>query len=286
MRSGGELLLNERPKTSTLGSAAVAELAPDRAGAPGRYLVVLTACIDPSTGRHRVHRSDPAVRLGDYADGLRFWLGLADPRLSRVLFLDNSGYPLDKLAEVAAGDNPHRKQVELISMRCNECPEGVSYGYSELAMLDEGLGRSELAKECTHLIKATGRLRFPKIRRLLDRLPADFEFAVDARDNAWFVRSPQRFVTTQLMIFSRSFYEQHLRGIRDELSPEVPLIENLLFAKLMKYKGKAGAILRWPVSVDPVGRAAHWDKDYGSMKHRVRNLLRGVCRRVAPGWWV
>src|ERR1700742_2725579 len=39
-----------------------------------RYLVVMTACVDPSKGEYRLNRADPTVRLEDYRTALRFWL--------------------------------------------------------------------------------------------------------------------------------------------------------------------------------------------------------------------
>ncbi len=250
------------------------------------YAIVMTACIDPSTGPHQVVRSDPIVRARDYADSLRVWINNPDPRLSRIVFLENSGYPLDHLREFVDSLPSNGKRVEFISMRCNECPPGISYGYPELVMLGRGLVQSELAAESRYWIKVTGRLRFPKISNLLDRLPNDYLFAVDCRDNTLFVASPQRFVTTQLMIFSADFYLQRLLGIESELTPGQAFIENLLFRKLLPLRGTPGAILRWPVNVDPVGKAAHWQKSYGSLKHTGINSFRSVCRRLFPNWWV
>jgi len=246
----------------------------------------MTACIDPSMGGITVHRADPAVRLADYESALRFWLRLDDARLRRVVFLENSGYSLDALRSLVAVENKLNKQVEFVSMRCNDVPPGVSYGYAELAMLELGLKQSTLAQHSRYLIKATGRLTFPTLPRLLDRLPNEYLFAVDCRNNARFVRSPQRFVTTQLMILSHEFFEREIVGAKDRLSPQIPLIENLLFELVLRYRHDPSAILRWPVNVDPVGQAAHWAKRYDAPKARLVNLMRAACRRILPEWWV
>jgi hypothetical protein len=250
------------------------------------YLIVMTACIDPATGPAKVVRAEPAVRLEDYAKALRYWIDHPDPRLGRVLFLENSGHSLDRLKYEAA-TNPRGKQIEFISMNCNDFPADTSYGYSELKMLDHGIEQSELARRCQYLIKTTGRLIFPQLPRLLDRLPAEFNFAVDFRDNRWLARVPQQFVTTQLMIFSRRFYDRQIRNLWQEMSPrQLPLIENLLYHELIQFRDKPGAILRWPVNVDPVGQAAHWKKDYRSPRQRLISGVRGVARVAAPRWWV
>jgi len=250
------------------------------------YAIVMTACIDPSSGPIKVARNDPAVRLQDYMDSLRFWLNLDDRRLSKIIFIENSGHPLEALRELARTANPLRKQVEFIPLCCNHYPEGVHYGYAELNMIDEAFAASKLLSESPYFIKATGRLSFPGVSRLLDRLGNDYLFAVDCRDNTLPMRSPQIFATTQLMVFSTLFYRRHLLNAKAELSKDLSHIETLLYRKLSRFKGRQGAVLRWPVNVDPVGHAAHWHKQYDSPRQRAISLARAACRMVFPNWWV
>ena len=121
-------------------------------------LLVITACVDPRSGPMQVVRSDPQLRLKDYKTALRFWLGTDDPRFQRILFLENSAYPMDELKSLVDRENRAGKQVEFISMDCNNYPPGLTYGYAELEMLDRGLLLSKLARPEDMLIKATGRL--------------------------------------------------------------------------------------------------------------------------------
>jgi hypothetical protein len=246
----------------------------------------MTACIDPTAGPVKLWRADPAVRLMDYRLALRFWLDHPDERLSHILFLENSGYSLDELKREAE-NNPRGKQVEFISMRCNESPPGVDHGYPEMRMLDLGLEKSELASRATYFMKVTGRLTFPKVSRLLDRLPRSYEFAVDSRNNVHFARRPQVFVTTQLMIFSKEFYEKHIRSLWQQMVPKgYSLIENLFWEELTRYRGQPGVILRWPVNVVPAGIAAHWYKDYSAPRQRLINAGRATARVLLPWWWI
>jgi len=250
-----------------------------------RYLVMMTACIDPSQGWVKVPRGDPAVRLGDYQNALTFWLRHPDPRLRDILFLDNSGYPLDSLRELAGKENPYAKKLEFLSFRCNEYPIGVHYGYAELALLDLGLAQSQLAAECPNFIKATGRFTFPRVSRLLDRLPEDYWFAIDCRHHRT-EGKPHRVATTQLMCFATAFYREKLCDIKHLLEPPMLAhIESLFYQQLIPYRGDPRAILRWPVSVDPAGVSA-LGKNYGALGQRLKNRARMVLRVLAPGWWV
>lgn len=250
------------------------------------YLVVMTACVDPSTGPAKVDRSDPVTRLEDYRRALRFWLDYPDARLNKILFLENSGYALDELRREAE-NNPRNKQIEFVSRSDNDYPATLGYGYPELRMLDWGIQQSSLAQVSKYYVKATGRLMFPRVSRLLDRLPLQYDFAVDSRNNAWLVKRPQVFVTTQLMILSKDFYDKHIRALWQQMEGRgIYQIENLLWDELVRYRGRPGAILRWPVNVDPVGLAAHWRKNYTSPGQRVRNRIRAVARVVVPWWWL
>jgi hypothetical protein len=231
-------------------------------------------------------RADPEVRLADYRQALEFWLAYPDPRVRDVVLIDNSGYSLAALEQTAAHCNPLGKEVEFLRAKENRVPAGVHYGYAELGMVDEAVERSRLICGAKYFAKATGRLRFPGFSRLLDALPDEVLFAVDARRNGLFVRSPQRFITTQLMLFSTRFYRERLWGARGRMGPGATHAETLLWRELMALGGQAGAWLRWPCNCDPVGFAAHRAKDYGAAGQRSIYLLRALCRRLLPEWWV
>ena len=247
------------------------------------YVIVMTACIDPGDQHPQLNRRDPEVRRQDYQDALKFWVTHPDPRLRKIVFIENTGFPLQSLQDAASASDTYHKEVEFISLRCNDCPLGLTYGYPELTMLDLGLSQSRLFRSSKYIIKVTGRLVFPDLPRLLNRLPDDYMFAVDSRNNR-FQTGP--FIPTQLMIFASDFYRQHLIGLRDQMTPQLAMIENLFYGKLVTFRGQPGAILRWPVNVDPTGRAGHSGKDYGSPKQRVFSLVRAACRVLLPKWWL
>ena len=251
------------------------------------FVVLMTACIDPAAAEWRVHRADPLVRLNDYKSGLRFWLQLPDVRLRKIVFTENSGYDLHSLRDMVRDENPQGKDVEFLQTNDNYIPPGGHYGHPELLMIDGALARSELLRTSSHMIKASGRLTFPSVSKLIDRLSRDTLFAVDCRDSGRFrAQTLPQFVRTELMIFATNFYREHLVGAHLDLRPGKEHIENLFYERLIKFKGQKGAILRWPVSVDPAGYAAHWDKRYDSFKQRMLYKVRSVARVLFPQWWI
>jgi len=252
----------------------------------GKFLVVLTCTIDPSSGWAPPARSNPAARLADYAHALSQWLQLQDARLGNLLLIENSASSLEALERVVRKAAPRRKRVEFISLDCNHYPEGVHYGYAELAMLEAGIACSELARNARYIVKASGRLFFPTLPNLLDSLPGDFRFAVDARTPWRWWRGQQSFVASQLMIFSMDFWQSRMAGSKSRMGSGISHLEDLVFRICSCERGDPGAILRWKVSCEPVGQAAHWDKDYGSVAERSKQLIRALTRRVAPFLWI
>jgi hypothetical protein len=253
-----------------------------------KFLLTMTACIDPSTGGYLSQRSDPQIRLADYEVALRYWLHYPDKRLGKILFIENSGYSLRSLESIAEKENPFEKSVEFVSMDCNWYPPDGHYGYAELRALDLGLQQSKLKSETTHMIKATGRFQFPSLSKLLDRLPTDFDVAADARVRKILRGKNERpFITAQIILFSHSFYERYLQKGYEELGKDgVVFIEWLFYNKLIQLKGTPGILLRFPCNVDPVGFPAHRARSYSHPLQKAVYGLRGVARRLFPGWWI
>jgi hypothetical protein len=252
------------------------------------YVVVMTACIDPSTGPIKIERMDPTVRLNDYRSALRFWLNISDCRLDKIVFIENSGYSLETLKQIVEEENLYGKDCELLSIQCNNFPEGVHYGYGEFCMIDKALSCSRLLNSTRYMIKATGRLTFPEISRLLNRLPDDYLFAADTTKlNLLGGKYSRCFVSTQIILFSIDFYCKNLRKKYQKLIDhrQFSSVENLFYKELMPYLGQASSILRFPVNCRPSGQSGCWEESYDSPKRRIINTMRGICRVLLPNLW-
>ena len=257
-----------------------------RVARPIDYLLVLTACI-----RTRVIENafltDPELRLRDYEHSLTVWLEYPDPRLKKILFIENSGADLSTLRKIA--DRYPNATVEFASLNSDaDRPEGFDYGFSELMMLDQGLAQSQLRNTTSHMVKVTGRLMFPKMSRLLDRLPKDYSLAVDSRLSKGLTRYPQRFTTTQAFMASHGFYDKVLRYEYLNMRPHSypGFIEHVFFERLYPLRNEPGILMRFPVNLDPVGKAAHWGKDYHSWGQRTVSAGRAVARVLFPNFWI
>ena len=247
----------------------------------------MTACINPASGPFRVERHRIEDRLEDYRKALHFWLHIDEPRITAIVFVDNSAYPLDELKNLARESNPFNRQVEFMSVAPHEKSRDFTYGHAELAMLDEVVRRSPLILSCAHFVKATGRLQFAGMSRLLDELPPDYVFAVDCRLSGLFSKQQNLYASTQLMFFSVDFYRNHVldSALRLFTFPQY-YFENAIFACVAQCQGLRGAVFRWPVSIQKIGFSGNPQRDYASRKERHKEVLRGWLRRVVPGLWI
>ncbi len=243
----------------------------------------MTATIQPAANAG-VQRADPALRLQDYQQALRYWLQYPHPAADRILFLENSSADLTPLLQIAREENPHQKPVEILSVAGNEIPEGTNYGYTEMQLLDEGLLLSHLRRETTHMVKVTGRLTFPTLGKALDLLERPIQLMVECRKLGF----PRRGFDagTQLWVCTHAFYDQVLRDSKRQMnSSDIRLLEHLVFRRVIPFKGQPGYYLRFPCNVEPVGYSGFKSRNYNSPGLALQRTLRAVLRVIAPNYW-
>ncbi len=248
-------------------------------------VVLMTATLSPGSYANAVCLSEIQVRTDDYITALRFWLQHRDPRISGIVFCENSGSCCKAVAEQVA-DVTSIRPVELLGFFGNEQQSGVHYGYSELGIIDYALENSRILRLSEYFVKVTGRLTFPCISRLLDTLDENLEVAVDHRRSYRNESEPPLRARTQLMVFQTRFYRTVFFRRRDEMLGCYSHLEQFVAAKLLPYRNQLGVTMRWKNECQPVGFTAHGQGHYETGKARLKSKLRGFLRRFAPGiWW-
>jgi len=137
--------------------------------------LLLTSTIEV---RHRqlVTRNRTEQRIEDYKTSLRKWLTRQNG-VKKIVFADNSGYPLEELKEMAGQWNQRGKEVEFLSLAPHpEIPQrGKSLG--EIDMMHQAMRESRLLKEAGVFVKVTGRLFIPNTEKIVKALPERFDVA-------------------------------------------------------------------------------------------------------------
>jgi hypothetical protein len=253
---------------------------------PGGVALLLTATVRVNRGVAGVTAPAAEEREAEYAENLRYHLH-HHPGVRRIVLAENSGWPLDRLHEVA-GDNPLGKEVELVQLDCNNFPGHLGKGYGEALLIDRALGASRLLAGASHVAKLTGRQRIDNLTALLARVPADVRFLCDLRDHGLYERfglpAAGRYCDTRFFLFTRPFFDAHLRGLhREAAAREGELnLEAAYYEVLKTLDREPGVLCRFPVEPRYRGMAGHWHKDYGSPRERIKQTVRAVARRLLP----
>jgi hypothetical protein len=99
-------------------------------------VLILTATITPHSNVTKLVRKEPQIRLADYCETLRFYLGVSSRFIDRSIFLENSDSDLRPIKELVETVK-HDKNVEIISFHNgNDYPPEFGKGYGEFRMIN------------------------------------------------------------------------------------------------------------------------------------------------------
>jgi hypothetical protein len=236
-------------------------------------------------------RADPALRLKDYEEALKFYLAHHGGQIHGILFCENSGADLSSLKQIADSDNPAKIPVHFFSA-LSDCPPEYGKGHSELTLMDRAYDTFVKDEpESTRFWKITGRLQILNIGRLIARAPASAELYLDLR----FVPRPLRFfgtdrwAETRIIGFTAKGYRLHLLNKRQIVgTPDHEfVVERALFPGLMQALERGDRITpRFNLQPIMVGIGAESLKDYNDMPSRIKNMVRRFTRRFVPSLWL
>lgn len=219
--------------------------------------LLLTAAIEIKD-KKQVRRNDTAMRLNDYKETLLKWL-TKQKTVSRVVFVDNSGFPLDELKKLAEENNPFGKEVEFLSF-IYQGPTNLDKSYYELMTVRYALDHSELLKKAKYFLEVSGRGFIANIDKIMNGLPDDFHVVATFENN-------NAYIATNILIFKKDFFEKMIfayaikilqdKGSRDYMYLERAYARAILLAIEKNY--------RWyPFCAEPVviGMSGTKNKSY------------------------
>jgi hypothetical protein len=175
--------------------------------------IVLTATIIPN--QVAAVASNPETRLAEYLNTLQFYL-----RFAPVIFLENSGYPLERHPEFS---ETARLRIKRFSPSANS---ERGKGYQEFEMLDAWLAGEP--QPPARWLKISGRYLLHNIDDILDecRMEPRHELIIDQTARAGMARTYSFCVNT-------NFYRRQLAGLYQQCDDRNgEWIERVLFRKL------------------------------------------------------
>src|SRR5262245_42555503 len=119
------------------------------------FVLLLTASVDPKgmPGLTEPHSRD---REKTYLKCLEYYLR-NHPRVQNIVFAENSGSPMDRFREIAVLANTYAKDIELISLDCNDFPREKGKSFGELLLIEKAFEQSRLIRRSKYIGKMTGR---------------------------------------------------------------------------------------------------------------------------------
>lgn len=246
-------------------------------------VILMSATITPSKDMPGSTRMDPAVRMNDYVEALKYYESVSPEVVDRIVFLENSDTDLTPLKN--ALQRASYNKVEFISVS-SDYPPSKGKGYGEFRMFDEGLLASEVIKADDHIWKVTGRLKILNIEQLILSAPSDYEVYCDLRDvpiigeslggNLW--------MELRTFAFRRDAYDRYFRG---EYSKSY-VLEKKFFKTMKSALNNLNAQIIPRFRVQPIidGYSGYSNANYRSTSYKAKEKLRMIARQVAPGLWL
>ncbi len=247
-----------------------------------RTILLLTATVTPLQGVPSLRRTDPAQRLQDYANALRFYLGLLGRCFEGIVFAENSGADLQPLRRLAA-DAGVANEVEFVSFEGLDYAPSHGRGYGEFRLVDHAMAHAALLQGDVCVWKCTGRYVVRNIERLVrGRPPVDLYCHMR--------NYPYRLCELYLLSFDRRGYEAAIQGVyehlRNDIMPGVHSNEEALFRRRVDALPPEITVRRRFATTPVIDGIRAWDNSRYSGAWAPKVLLRRAARVIAPWIWI
>jgi hypothetical protein len=251
--------------------------------------LVMTASIDPKGMPAARSLPDPKVREEDYVNALDYYL-VNHPRFTKIVFAENSGWPLDRLYAVAKKHNA-QERVEFLSFSINDFPRELGKSYGELLLLDHVIEQSRFVRQSKYVVKITGRAKIPNLTQLLKSAPEGVDFYGDLRDHRLYALLGTKLCgqhgESRVFLITPQFYNLHFRGKYVQMNESKgSFIENLIYEVVKKNLDGKKVVGRFRIEPDFQGIAGHGGKDYSSTGETFKRRVRAIARQALPWLWI
>lgn len=239
-------------------------------------ILIMTATITPPNGAPGLLRTDPALRLADYATAFTHYLKFLGSTIDRIVFAENSNSNVDALKRIVerAGKN---NEVEFIVYDGMDHPPAYGRCYSESRLLDHVMTKSKTVVESEvhdFFWKVTGRYSLMNLSSMIKSRP-DCHFYCDLRN----FKSP--WADMRFMGWSKYGYQcifsdigRHIREDTNQGRPGEETLYQYLLTQMPK-EGFTTVLAREPLFD---GIRAYDNQNWSQGRQRIVSLLRQTQR--------
>lgn len=247
-----------------------------------KNVLLLTATVTPPPGVPLLSRVDPAQRLHDYADALRFYLPLIGGTFDSIVFAENSESDISLLKQIVAQAGASDR-VEFLSFNGLDHPPSYGRGYGEFKLVDHAMANAVSLQGEACVWKCTGRYVLKNIEALVRRRPA-VDLYCHCRD------MPQRLCELSVLSFNRHAHTAAIEGIykqlRNDITPGVHSNEEIAFRGLID-RLPPGVTVRRRFNITPLIEGVRgWNNLDYSGAWAPKMLLRRAAQTFTPWIWI
>jgi hypothetical protein len=251
--------------------------------------LLMTGSIDPKGMRVNQAVADPKVREQEYAKSISFYLE-HHSRIRRIVFAENSGWPLDRLRELIES-RKQQQEVEFCSFSLNDYPREWGKSYGEMLLMDHAFAESRLISRSRYVAKVTGRIILKNLTKMLKTAPEPLDFYTDLRDHHLYdwlgVKATAQHGESRFFVLTPQFYESHFRGKYALMKENGGMFMETFIFNTVKESMPQGKIFgRFRREPQYRGIAGHHGKSYSTPREWCKQSVRGVARRVVPWLWI
>ena len=246
-------------------------------------ILILTATVAPPADASHLSRTDPAVRLLDYAKALGFYVECLERSIiSGIVFAENSQADISTLSQQVAKSS-RRDRIEFVQFAGLDHPGSYGRGYGEFKLLDFAMRESRLINDAAadaEVWKVTGRYEVLNLAAILRRRPADRDMWLHCRNR------PQRWADMYLMGWRRDFHRRHIEGVYRDLNESTGRT-----SAEVKFRDKVDALAQSEkvcrrFNPSPELRGIRGLDGAAYSEQRAKRLVRRICDNILPWVWV
>jgi hypothetical protein len=245
----------------------------------------MTATITPPTGVPFLKRTNPADRLRDYQNSLKFYLTYLDRAISAIVFVENSNSDLSSLQEIVKL-NGVAERVEFISFNGLDYPPEYGRAYGEFKLIDYAMEQSQTIKDKSKdaiVWKVTGRYLIRNLDKILTRRSNDFDIYCNLR------KIPKPWADMFLLGWSQTGYDRLLKGIYLKLKTEYDVTETHpeeMFIQLLNAAPTLKISKRFNEAPQIDGVRGSDNQGYLEGSNQVKFYLRYLGQKMLPWLWI
>jgi len=244
---------------------------------------LLTATVTPPQGAAQLARTDPRLRLNDYAVALTFYIEqIKSGIISGLIFADNSNSDISELRKIAK-DSGIENKIEFISFFGLDYSPAFGRGYGEFKLIDYVMEHSTIVAtlpSTAKIWKVTGRYILRNIREIINTAPSTVDFYCNCRN------IPEHWIDLFVLCWSKNGHQSILSGIYEKLREGViqGSAEHEFRRILDKLDTSLIVVKRFRRVPILVGIRSLDNQSYADM--RIKLMARRIAAVIFPWLWI